>query len=455
MQADSSTIAQLAPRIRAGEVSSEALTRACLDQIDAANPALHAFITVLAEAAIDQARTSDREIAAGNYRGPLHGVPISLKDLLDMQGVATSAASHVRDGHVAAADAVTVARLREAGAVFIGKCNLHEFAFGTTNEESAYGPAKHPLDPARSPGGSSGGSAVSVATGMAYASIGTDTGGSIRIPSAACGLVGLKPSLGEVETSDVVPLSWTLDHVGPLCRSVSDAAILHDVLRGATPRPEATPRHSAIALGIPRGYLLDRLDARVAAAFDATCARLQDSGVVLVDVHIPHAADSAPIYLHVVLAEAAAYHARTLETMPEAYQPDVRVRLEMGRYVLAEDYVRALRGRDVLQREVDAALTALDGLLLPALAIPAPLRGSTTVRLGNADEPIRAAMLRLTQPFNITGHPALTIPCGLTAEGLPVGAQFVGHRDRTAALLQVGRSVESVVWPDGFAVVAR
>ena len=455
MQADRSTIAQLAPRIRAGDVSSEALTRACLDQIDAENPALSAFITVLAEAAIDQARAADREVAAGNYRGPLHGVPLSLKDLLDMQGVATTAASHVRDGHVAGADAVAVARLREAGAVIIGKCNLHEFAFGTTNEESAYGPAKHPLDPARSPGGSSGGSAVSVATGMAYASIGTDTGGSIRIPSAACGLVGLKPSLGEVDTSGVVPLSWTLDHVGPLCRSVSDAAILHDVLRGATPRPEATPRHSAIALGIPRGYLLDRLDAGVAGAFDATCARLQESGVVLVDVHIPHAADSASIYLHVVLAEAAAYHARTLETMPDAYQPDVRVRLELGRYVLAEDYVRALRGRDVLQREVDAALTALDGLLLPALAIPAPLRGSTTVRLGDADEPIRGAMLRLTQPFNITGHPALTIPCGLTAEGLPVGAQFVGHRDRTAALLQVGRSVESVVWPDGFAVSTR
>ena len=450
-----STIAQLGPQIRSGTISSEGLTRACLERIEAANPELHAFITVLTESAIEQARTADREIASGHYRGPLHGVPISLKDLLDVQGVATTAASHVRDGHVAETDAVAVARLREAGAVFVGKCNLHEFAFGTTNEESAYGPAKHPMDSTRSPGGSSGGSAVSVATGMAYASIGTDTGGSIRIPSAACGLVGLKPSFGEVDVDGVVPLSWSLDHVGPLCRSVADAAILHDVLRGSTPRPEATPRHSAITLGIPRAYFLDRLDAGVAAAFEATCARLRESGVVLQDVHIPHASDAAPIYLHIVLAEAAAYHAHTLETAPEAYQPDVRLRLEMGRYVLAEDYVRALRGQQVLRHDVDEALAGRDGLLLPTLAIPAPVRGTTAVRLGDADEPIHSAMLRLTQPFNISGHPALTIPCGLTPEGLPAGAQFVGHRDRTASLLQVGRSVESVVWPDGFSVVAR
>ncbi|MGE0447275.1 MAG: amidase, partial [Vicinamibacterales bacterium] len=205
MSADAATIAQLAPRIRAGEVSSEALTRACLERIEAGNAALNAFITVTADLAIAQAREADREIAAGTYRGLLHGVPLSLKDLIDVEGLPTTAASHVRDGHVARADAVAVQRLRAAGAVIVGKTNLHEFAFGTTNEESAYGSARHPLDPSRSPGGSSGGSAVTVATGMALASIGTDTGGSIRIPSAACGLVGLKPSLGEVETTGVVP----------------------------------------------------------------------------------------------------------------------------------------------------------------------------------------------------------------------------------------------------------
>ncbi|MGE3405160.1 MAG: amidase, partial [Vicinamibacterales bacterium] len=337
----------------------------------------------------------------------------------------------------------------------VGKTNLHEFAFGTTNEESAYGSARHPLDPSRSPGGSSGGSAVSVATGMALASIGTDTGGSIRIPSAACGLVGLKPSLGEVETTGVVPLSWTLDHVGPLCRSVTDAAILLDVLRGTAPRPEITPKPSAVTLGIPRGYLMDRLDTEVAAAFAAACDRLRDAGVALRDVAIPHAADTGTVYLHIVLAEAAAYHGPTLDSMPESYHPDVRLRLEMARYVLAEDYARALRGRAVLTGEVDAALEGVDGLLLPSLAIPAPTLGTAAVRIGGSDEPIRNAMLRLTQLFNITGHPALTIPCGTTAAGLPVGAQIAGQRDRTGALLQVGRSVESAVWPDGFALATR
>lgn len=451
----SSTIAQLAPLIRAGEVSSERLTRDCLDRIEAQNPALNAFITVTAEEAVAQAREADRERAAGTYRGPLHGVPLSLKDLVDVAGVPTTAASHVRDGHIARQDAVVVAHLKAAGAVLVGKCNLHEFAFGTTNEESAYGPARHPLDPTRSPGGSSGGSAISVATGMAYASIGTDTGGSIRIPSAACGLVGLKPSVGDVDATGVVPLSWTLDHVGPLCRSVTDAAILLDGLRGTTPRPEATPRAASLTLGIPRGYLMDRLDPDVATAFGETCDRLRAAGVTLTDVTIPHAGDTGTVYLHIVLAEAAAYHGATLDATPEAYQPDIRLRLEMARYVLAEDYARALHGRQVLTAEVDAAIEGCDALLLPALAIPAPPLGTTAVRLGESDEPIRNAMLRLTQLFNITGHPALTIPCGATPTGLPVGAQLVGARERTSALLQVGRSVEATIWPDGFSLAAR
>jgi len=454
------TIAQLAPRIRAGELSSERLTRACLDRIeaDSARPEgerLNAFITVTADLAIEQAREADREIAAGSYRGPLHGVPLSLKDLLDLTGTPTTAASHVRDGHVARTDAVTVERLKAAGAVIVGKTNLHEFAFGTTNEESAYGPARHPLDPSRSPGGSSGGSAISVATGMAYASIGTDTGGSVRIPSAACGLVGLKPSLNEVDATGVTPLSRTLDHVGPLCRSVNDAAILLDVLRGSAPRPEVTPRASDITLGLPRGYLLDRLDPEVAAAFATTCDALFTAGVTLKDVNIPHAADTAVVYLHIVLAEAAAYHGPTLDAMPDSYEPGVRLRLEMARYVLGEDYARALHGRSVLTAEVDAALDGCDALLLPSLAVSAPTLGTANVRIGAAEEPVRNVMLRLTQLFNITGHPALTIPCGTTTAGLPIGAQFVGRRDHTSALLQTGRAVEATVWPGGFGLAPR
>jgi aspartyl-tRNA(Asn)/glutamyl-tRNA(Gln) amidotransferase subunit A len=451
MAAEAQTIAELSRALKARDTTAEAVLEQCLQRITERNGTLNAFITIFEHEARTQAREADREIAAGKYRGPLHGVPISIKDLFDVRGSATTAASRVRQDHVADADAPSIAALRQAGAVFIGKTNLHEFAFGTTNEDSAYGPARHPLDPNRSPGGSSGGSAASVADGMCYASMGTDTGGSIRIPSAACGLVGLKPTIGELSTDGVVPLSTTLDHIGPLCRSVEDAAILYDVLRGGSARPPGKPIDlRALKLAIPRDYFLSVLDPQVASAFDSACARLRDAGATLDDVAIPHAGDVAAIYLHIVLTEAAAYHAKTLERRAEDYTPNVRIRLEMGRYVLGEDYARALRGRELIRREVDAALDGVDGLFLPALAIPAPKIGVPMVRVGAAEEPVRNVMLRCTQAFNVSGHPAITLPCGsttegLATEGLPLGAQIIGVYQDTAGLLQVARAVESVV----------
>ena len=451
MNAEPRTIAAAARALDSREVTAEQLTAACLDRINARNPALNAFITVLADDARTQAQEADRERAAGRSRGPLHGIPISLKDIIDVRGTPTTAASRVRDGHVANADAPVVTRLREAGAVIVGKTNLHEFAFGTTNEESAYGPARHPLDPSRSPGGSSGGSAASVLDEMAYASIGTDTGGSVRIPSAACGLVGLKPTLGEIPTDGVVPLSTTMDHVGPLCRSVEDAAILYDVLRGAqssgsTPAP-AAPEPRAITLGVLRGYFTALLDPQIASAFERTCAKLRNAGVTLEDVDVPHAGDIAPAYLHIVLVEAAAYHAVTLDHRPHDYSPGVRLRLEMGRYILGEDYVRAMRCRELLRRQVSAVLEGRSGLLLPTLPIAAPKIGAATMRIGTSEEPVRNVMLRLTQLFNVTGHPALTMPCGRTTDQLPIGAQLVGRHGHTADLLQVARALEPYLGP--------
>jgi aspartyl-tRNA(Asn)/glutamyl-tRNA(Gln) amidotransferase subunit A len=426
------SIVDLGRALRAGETTSEAATERCLAVIRDRDSSINAFIAVLADGALDAARTADRELRSGHDRGLLHGVPISLKDIIDMAGVPTTAASHVRREHVATSDATVVARLREAGAVFVGKTNLHEFALGTTNEESAYGPVHHPLDASRSPGGSSGGSAASVLAGMAYASIGTDTGGSIRIPSAACGLVGFKPGYRDVPTKGVVPLSASLDHVGPLCATVADAAAVYGVLvNWPQPYALATPEPATgLRLGVPRRYFLDLLDHEVAGAFEATCARLTAAGVQLEDVTIPHAAETPAAYLHIALAEAAAFHARTLDSRPDDYTPTVRFRLEAGRYVLAEDYVRALRCRDVLRAEVWEALDGRDGLLLPSLAVPATALGAATVRIGNADEPVRNVTLRLTQLFNLTGHPAMTIPCGTTAGGLPIGAQFVGFHPR-------------------------
>lgn len=449
MPADLSSIEQLGRALRAGTTSAERAVGRCLARIAERDGLLNAFIAVYADDALSAARQADRELAAGRDRGPLHGVPVSLKDLIDVRGRATTAASRVRSGHVAGADAPLVVRLREAGAVLIGKTNLHEFAFGTTNEDSAFGPVRHPLDRERSPGGSSGGSAVSVADGMAFASIGTDTGGSVRIPAAACGLVGLKPSYGEIPTDGVVPLSATLDHVGPLCRSVSDAGLVYDALRGARPASIKVDEAAGLRLGVPRHYFQSRLDEEVATVFEEACARLRTAGVQLEDVQIAHAGETASIYLAIVLAEAAAYHARTLDSRPDDYTPNVRLRLEMGRYLLAEDYVRALRGREVLTAAVHAALAGRDGLLLPALAVPATPLGAETVRLGGVDEPIRAAMLRLTQLFNVTGHPAIAVPCGHTAEGLPVGAQLVGPAGDTPGLLRAARAVEPYLNPGG------
>jgi aspartyl-tRNA(Asn)/glutamyl-tRNA(Gln) amidotransferase subunit A len=440
------TIAEFGRLWRQGEMSAVALVERCLARIDSEQARLNAFILVMADDARRQAETADRERGAGIDRGPLHGVPISLKDLIDVRGVATTAASRVRDGHVADRDAPVVTRLREAGAVLVGKTNLHEFAFGTTNEDSAFGPARNPHDPMRSPGGSSGGSAISVATGMSLASIGTDTGGSIRIPAAACGIVGLKGSYGEVSTEGVVPLSRTLDHVGPLALSVADAWTVHGALAGRTPSLETrSPR--GLRVGVLRSHFCELLDEDVRASFESALAAMCDAGAIVDDVAVPHASLVGPAYLHLGFGDAAAIHGPMLDAMPERYTTPVRLRLETARYVLAEDYARALAAREVLRWEVDALLADRDALVLPTLPIPAPLIGASTVRIGDASHPIRALTLRLTQLFNLTGNPAVSLPCGTTPGGLPCGLQLVGRRGETGDLVRTAMAIEALVAP--------
>jgi aspartyl-tRNA(Asn)/glutamyl-tRNA(Gln) amidotransferase subunit A len=446
MSAEPRTLADLGRLLKSRELTAESATQGCLAQITERNRAINAFITVLEDDALAQARDADREIAQGSYRGPLHGVPISLKDLIDVRNTPTTAASRVRDGHMARRDATIVGRLRQAGAIFVGKTNLHEFALGTTNEDSAYGPVHHPFDDTRSPGGSSGGSAASVLARMAYASVGTDTGGSIRIPSAACGLVGLKPTIGELPIDGIVPLSETFDHVGPICLSVEDTALLYGVMRGISdPAVPEAGEVRGLRFGIPRPYFFDLLDTEVAARFDEACERLRAGGAILEDVVIPHTKEIGAIYVHVALPEAAAYHAATLESRPQDYTENVRLRLEMGRYILAEDYVRAQRGRLRLIREVREVLNGRDGLLLPSMPVPATKLGAATVSLGDTEETVRNITLRLTQLFNITGHPAISLPCGKTDEGLPVGIQIVGVRNRTPELIAVAAAVEKAL----------
>ena len=341
-------------------------------------------------------------------------------------------------------------RLQAAGAVIVGKTNLHEFAFGTTNDDSGFGGARHPVDDTRSPGGSSGGSAIAVRTGMSIASIGTDTGGSIRIPAGVCGVVGLKPEWDEIPADGVVPLSRQLDHVGPLARTVTDAWLVHETLAGRAPTAAATLTAAplkGLRLGLLAGYFDARIAPDVRAAFAAALDQLARAGAVIEPVAIPHAADIGPVYLHLVLADAARYHAATLETRPGDYTPNVRWRLDMGRYILGEDYARALRGREVIAGEIDRALEGRAALLCPTLPVTAPPIGAASVPVGDGEEPVRNAMLRLTQPFNLGRQPAISVPCGTSPSGLPVGLQIVGARGRTTALLQVALACEPVVTP--------
>jgi aspartyl-tRNA(Asn)/glutamyl-tRNA(Gln) amidotransferase subunit A len=401
----------------------------------------NAFILVDADGARAAARAVDDERRRGVDRGPLHGMPISIKDLIDVTGQPTTAASRVRAGHIALRDATVVQRLREAGAVLIGKTNLHEFALGTTSEESAFGAVHNPRDVSRSAGGSSGGSAAAVATGMGLASIGSDTGGSIRIPAAACGVVGLKPALGEVPLDGVVPLSATFDHVGPITRSVADAASVWAVLAGrAMPRIDP-PASKTLTLGMLGGYFLALLDADVRVAVDDAIVRLRLSGMVIESRSVEHSETIVDTYVNISLPEAANWHARTLDSRAADYHPAVRQRLEFGRTISAVSYLHAREMRAALRRAVDVALDGCGALVLPTLPIVAPPLGAAEVTMDSGQTlTVRAAMLRLTQLFNITGHPAISLPA--RASGLPVGLQLVGRRDQTEQLLAIAAACE-------------
>lgn len=439
------TIDELRGALARGDTTSVRLTAQCLDTIAALNPRLNAFITVTGAAALASARAADVLRASGAPVTALHGIPISLKDLIDDAGVRTTAGSQVRRHVVATTDATITTRLRAAGAVIVGKTNLHEFAFGTTNDDSGFGGARHPDDDTRSPGGSSGGSAIAVRTGMSIASIGTDTGGSIRVPAGVCGVVGLKPDWGEIPVDGVVPLSRQLDHIGPLARTVTDAWLVHETLAGRAPgaTDQLVPATlTGLRFGLLAGYFDTRIAPDVRAGVAAAVARLARAGAVIEPVEIPHASDIGPVYLHLVLGDAASYHAATLEARPGDYTAPVRLRLELGRYILAEDYARALRGREVIAGEIDRALEGRAALLCPTLPVTAPPIGAATVPVGEGEEPVRNAMLRLTQPFNLGRQPALSLPCGVSPSGLPVGLQLVGARGATTALLRTALACE-------------
>ncbi|MFI8082027.1 amidase [Kitasatospora sp. NPDC086009] len=445
------TVAAAADEIRARRLSPVELVGSVLDRIEQVEPQLNAYVSVLAEQARGAAREAEHEAAHGRFRGALHGIPMGLKDLIDVAGTATTASSRVREGHRAQADSTVAARLTAAGAILLGKTHTHEFAYGLTTPQT-----HNARDHGRVAGGSSGGSAVAVASGAAAFALGTDTGGSIRVPAALNGVVGLKPTYGLVPRHGVTSLSWSLDHVGPITRTVEDAAVVLTAMAGHDPRDPASLAAAAVEhwpgpgtdltglrVGVPRDYYFDHLDAEVETAVRRAIGHLADLGAELVDVGIPMARYIRATLWGLVAPEASAYHERTLRTVPELYQADVRVLLEAGELMTAGDYLRAQRSRTLMREEWARVLAGVDVIAAPTVPTTAVRAGQTTVTWSDGtSEGVADALVRLSAPANITGVPALTVPVGRDAAGLPIGMQLLGRPLGERLLLRVGHAYE-------------
>jgi aspartyl-tRNA(Asn)/glutamyl-tRNA(Gln) amidotransferase subunit A len=445
------TITRLAPRIRKREISPVELTRSVLEAIESLQPRLNAFITVTADLALDQARRAEKEIVRGNYRGPLHGIPITLKDLFYTRGIRTTAGSRILGKFVPDEDAVVVTRLYEAGAVLVGKTNLHEFAFGATNVNPHFGPAKNPWDLSRVSGGSSGGSAVAVAAGLGLASLGSDTGGSIRIPAAACGIVGLKPTLGKVPLEGVIPLASTLDHVGPMCRSVEDAALVLEVIEdpSTTGKPRGRRRRfplraglRGLKIGVARGYFFDRLQPDVRKAVIAAISVLEKEGAEIREVTLRGLECTAELASTLTVAEALPFHWKWLNERSRDYGDDLRVRMTAQKALTAVTYLLSQERRRAYRREFDRAMEGIDALAAPTLPVIAPKIEEVHAALGKPSEEVRSVLLRLTRPSNLTGFPAISVPCGFSREGMPIGLQLIGREEGEGALLRASYGFE-------------
>jgi aspartyl-tRNA(Asn)/glutamyl-tRNA(Gln) amidotransferase subunit A len=446
-------VAELAPLLRARKLSPVELVRVYLERIARLNSRLNAYLTVLEEEAMDQARCSEREISRGKWRGLLHGIPIGVKDNIESGGVRTTAGSKILASYVPAQDAPVLARLRAAGAILMGKTHLHEFAYGVTSENAHYGPARNPHDSGRIPGGSSGGSAIAVAAGLCAAALGTDTGGSIRIPAALCGTTGFKPAFGSLPMEGIIPLCRSLDHVGPIARTVQDAAILYAAMRGESSRTVALKPHAPrgagarrrARVGWPRDYFFERLAPEVARALDEARQLLTARGVEFVDVNLPLLEAANRASLPIALAEAYQFHRQAgyFPARAGEYTEDVRARLERGAAITAADYLDALAACRCSTGEFRACGEQIDALLVPTVPIVAPRVGESTVMLAGAQEDLRAALLRLCRPANLWGAPAISIPCGATPAGLPIGMQWIGFEGREASLLWLALQFES------------
>jgi len=447
-------IRELSPKIRDRSISPVELTHECLNRIEKLNPKLNAFITVTAESALERARLAEREIYRGNYLGPLHGIPIGLKDNIDTAGLRTTAASALFKDRVPTEDAEVVRRLRAGGAIFLGKQNLHEFAYGGSSMISYFGEVHNPWDTTRVAGGSSGGSAASVAATLGFGAVGTDTAGSVRLPAAYCGVVGLKPTYARVSVRGVIPLSSSYDHVGPIANSVYDAALMLQVMKTRT-TADRSAEHSAepsfisafdqlpanLRVGVPRDFFFDNLHPDIAAATEKAIDIFRQLHAEIRDLKLRDFKMEVSTDRTLASAEAYAYHEPFMSASPELYQPATLARIQSGATISASDALAASRELQSSRNDIQKVFEEVDVLLTPTVPIPPP----AIADLQSHPEDLRPQellMLRNTRPFNVWGIPTISIPCGFTEDGLPIGLQLAAAPWRGVALLQAAQAYE-------------
>lgn len=451
MQPCELTLAMAARQIQTGALSPVELTESVLAHIDAVDPHITAFSNVTAELATEAAALAEREIAAGRYRGPLHGIPIGVKEIYDMAGVPSTSSSQVRAGYLPDADSVVVAKLREAGAVVVGRTHSHEFAYGVVTPQT-----RNPWRADRIAGGSSGGSAAAVAVGACFLGLGSDTAGSIRIPAALCGTVGLKPSYGRVSRTGVTPFAWSLDHAGPLTRTVEDAALAMNVMAGYDPCDPGSvdvpvPDFTAglgrdvagTTAGVPANFFTEHVDPQISAAVDAACTRLTDLGVRLREVRLPLTEEVMATEFGILQPEATNFHRDMLREHGDLYTDDVRAALQAGMSVLATDYLAAQQKRTLFRQQWNALFDEIDILLTPTVPVAAmaAARPEVTWPDGLTEGPVQA-YIRFSAPANLAGLPALSVPCGFTDTGLPIGLQLIGRAFDEDTVLRVGHAYQ-------------
>jgi len=443
-----SSIETLAPRLKSGELSPVDLTKLTLERIEGHDGGLNSYITVMAETALLEAKAAEQAIVKGRYLGPMHGIPVAVKDLYATKGTETTYGSPHFAGWIPDHDAAVVERLRAAGATILGKTNLHELAYGTTSANPHYGPVHNPWKAGYHPGGSSGGSAAAVAGGLAYMALGSDTGASIRQPAACCGVVGIKPTFGRVSKFGCLPLAWSMDHAGPLNRSVWDAALTMNLLSGFDPRDpcsvdRAVPDFTeglgqdlnGRRIAVVRKFFFEEGDPEVIAAVEAVLPVLEGLGADIVEVELPDIEDAFKAGTLTIVVEGATYHAERLRSHPEKFSPQCKADLELGHFYKATDYLQAQRLRHHLMTEIAKVMAPLDALIMPTAPITAtPIEGNP------ANHPVYR--VRNTIPFNFLSLPAISLPCGFSEPGLPIGLQIVGKAFDEAGILQIAHGYE-------------